>query len=98
LTPSQLLQRRVKVSEQLKILENERLAIDAELISLFSDRELRNGIEALGGWILHQRQRSSWAYATDTKKQIRNIQSLAQLTGSAHKIQTTYLALTQAVA
>ena len=55
LTPDQLLQRRVEISVQLKSLEQERQAIDAELLEVFSDPELRFGVRAPGGWVLRQR-------------------------------------------
>ena len=50
LTPDQLLQRRVEISGQLKTLEQERHAIDAELLGVFTDAELRFGVHAPGGW------------------------------------------------
>lgn len=41
--------RRVEISGQLKNLEQERQAIDAELLEFFSDPELRFGVRAPGG-------------------------------------------------
>ena len=55
LNPDQLLQRRVKITGQLKTLEQERQAIDADLLEVFSDAELRFGVRALGGWVLRSR-------------------------------------------
>jgi hypothetical protein len=95
LAPTQLLQRRVQVSEQLKNLEKERQAIDEELIAFYSDSELRRGLRGPGGWMLRQRQRTSWCYDPETKEQIRSLQNLSQHTGSAHRMQTTYLVLTR---
>jgi hypothetical protein len=95
LTPAELLTRRVEVTEQLKNLEKERQAIDEELIASYSDSELRRGLRAPGGWTLRQRQRTSWCYDPETKEQIRSLQNLSQHTGSAHRMQTTYLVLTR---
>jgi hypothetical protein len=95
LTPAQLLNRRVEVTEQLKNLEKERQAIDEELIATYSDSELRGGLRGPGGWMLRQRQRTSWCYDPETKEQIRSLQNLSQHNGSAQKIQTTYLVLTR---
>lgn len=52
LSPDGLLQRRVEIIGQLKTLERERQAIDAELLEVFSDAELRFGVRAPGGWVL----------------------------------------------
>jgi len=60
--PDQLLQRRVEVTGQIKILEQERQTIDADLQAIFSDSELRLGVSAPGGWLLKQRSRTSWEY------------------------------------
>jgi len=60
LTSDQLLQRRVEISGQLKSLEQERQAIEAVLLEVFSDPELRFGMRAPGGWVLRSRSRTSW--------------------------------------
>jgi len=58
LSTDELLQRRVEISGQLKTLEQERQAIDAELLEVFSDPELRFGVRAPGGWVLRSRSRT----------------------------------------
>ena len=97
LTPDQLLQRRVKISGQLKTLEQERQAIDAELLEVFSDPELRFGIHAPGGWILKQRSRSSWDYAPEIRDAIKGLQQQAQRDGRAQPLTSTYLCLTREI-
>ncbi|MCP9926395.1 hypothetical protein [Cyanobium sp. CH-040] len=95
LTPEGLLQRRVEVSEQLKVLEQERQAIDEELSTTYSPAELRRGIRVPGGCILRQRTRTSWQYAPEIRNVIRAIQKDAQESGEATELRTTYLVLTQ---
>jgi hypothetical protein len=95
LTPDQLLTRRVEISGQLKSLEQERQAIDAELLEVFSDPELRFGVRAPGGWILKQRSRSSWDYAPEIRETIKDLQQQAQRDGRAQPMTSTYLCLVQ---
>ena len=95
LTADQLLQRRVEISWQLKTLEQERHAIDAELLDAFSDTELRFGVRAPGGWILKQRSRSSWDYAAEIRAAIKDLQRQAQRDGQAQPLTSTYLCLVQ---
>ena len=93
LTPDQLLQRRVAISGQLKTLEQERQAIDTELLEVFSDPELRHGISASGGWLLKQRSRTSWDYAPEVRDAIKGLQQQAQRDGRAQSLSSTYLCL-----
>jgi hypothetical protein len=95
LTPDQLLQRRVAISGQLKTLEQERQAIDSELLEVFSDPELRHGISASGGWMLKQRSRTSWDYAPEVRDAIKGLQQQAQRDGRAQPLSSTYLCLVQ---
>ena len=95
LTPDQLVQRRVEVSEQLKTLEQERKVIDAELLEVFSDPELRHGISAPSGWVLRQRSRTSWDYAPEIREAIKTLQKQAQRDGRAQPITSTYLYMVQ---
>lgn len=95
LTPEQLLQRRVKVTEQLKTLEQERQVIDAELLEVYSDAELRCGVRVTGGWMLSSRSRSSWDYAPEVRDAIKGLQRQAQADGRAKQMMTTYLRLIQ---
>ena len=95
LTPDQLLQRRVAISGQLKTLEQERQAIDTELLEVFSDPELRHGISASGGWLLKQRSRTSWDYAPEVRDAIKGLQQQAQRDGRAQPLSSTYLCLVQ---
>ena len=95
LTPDQLIQRRVEISGQLKTLEQERQAIDTELLEVFSDPELRHGISASGGWVLKQRSRTSWDYAPEVRDAIKGLQQQAQRNGRAQPLSSTYLCLVQ---
>ena len=95
LTPDLLLQRRVEISGQLKTLEQERKVIDAELLEVFSDPELRHGISAPGGWVLRQRSRTSWDYDPEIRDAIKILQKQAQRDGRAQPLTSTYLCLVQ---
>ena len=95
LTPDQLLQRRVEIAGQLKTLEQERKVIDAELLEVFSDPELRHGISAPGGWVLKQRSRTSWDYAPEIRQAIKSLQQQAQRDGRAEPLTSTYLCMVQ---
>ena len=95
LTIEQLIQRRVEISGQLKTLEQERQAIDTELLEVFSDPELRHGISASGGWLLKQRSRTSWDYAPEVREAIKGLQQQAQRDGRAQPLSSTYLCLVQ---
>ena len=95
MTPDQLLQRRVEITGQLKTLEQERQAIDAELLEVFSDPELRFGVRAPGGWVLRQRSRTSWDYAPEIRQAIKGLQQQAQRDGRAQPLSSTYLCLVQ---
>ena len=91
LNPDQLLERRVEITGQLKILEQERQVIDAELLEVFSDPELRHGVSAPGGWILKQRSRTSWDYDPEIRDAIKGLQQQAQRDGRAQPLMSTYL-------
>jgi len=95
LTPDQLLQRRVEVTGRLKTLEQERQAIDAELLEVFSDPELRFGVRAPDGWVLRSRSRTSWDYAPEIRDAIKDLQRQAQRDGRAQPLVSTYLCLVQ---
>jgi hypothetical protein len=95
LSTDELLERRVEISGELKTLEQERQAIDAELLEVFSDPELRHGISASGGWMLKQRSRTSWDYAPEVRDAIKGLQQQAQRDGRAQPLGNTYLCLVQ---
>ena len=95
LSTDELLERRVEISRQLKTLEQERQAIDAELLEVFSDTELRFGVRAPGGWVLRSRSRTSWEYAPDIRDAIKGLQKQAQRDGRAQPLISTYLYLVQ---
>ena len=94
LSADALLMRRVEVTGQIKTLEQERQAIDAELLEVFSDPELRHGVRAPGGWVLRSRSRTTWDYAPETRDAIKNLQRLAQRDGRAQPLVSSYLCLT----
>ncbi|MBM3299210.1 MAG: hypothetical protein FJY85_04585 [Deltaproteobacteria bacterium] len=85
----------MEISRQLKTLEQERQAIDAELLEVFSDPELRFGVRAPGGWVLRQRSRTSWDYDPDIRDAIKGLQQQAQRDGRAQPLISTYLCLVQ---
>jgi len=91
LSADAMLLRRVEVTGQIKTLEQERQAIDAELLDVFSDPELRFGVRAPGGWVLKQRSRTSWDYSPEIRDAIKGLQRLAQRDGRAQPLVSTYL-------
>jgi hypothetical protein len=91
LSADQLLQRRVEITWQLKTLEQERQAIDAELLEVFSDAELRFGVRATGGWVLRSRSRTCWDYPPETRDGVKGLQQQAQRDGRAQPLTGTYL-------
>jgi hypothetical protein len=95
LTPDALLRRKVRIAQIAKRLEQERHAIDAELLSTFGDAELRFGVRAPGGWILRSRTRTSWDYDPEVRDVIKGLQDQAQRDGRAQPLVSTYLCLTQ---
>ena len=95
LSPDGLLHRRVEITGQLKKLEQERQAIDAELLEVFSDAELRFGVRAPGGWVLRSRSRTSWDYAPEIRDAIKSLQQQAKRDGRAQPLVSIYLYLTQ---
>lgn len=95
--PDQLLLRRIELTDQLKVLEQERKAIDAELLEVFSDPELRCGIRAPGGWVLKQRSRTSWDYAPEVRDAVKSIQKQAQRDGRAQPHLSSYLCMVQEI-
>ena len=94
LSTDNLLLRRREIQQSLKRLEEERQAIDSELVETFSSAELRFGIQFGGGLLLTQRQRTSWAYDDQTRAAIKAIQQEAQRAGSAWKQTSTFLSIT----
>ena len=95
LSADQLLQRRVEIAGQIKTLEQERQAIDTNLLETFTDAELRFGVRAPGGWVLRQRSRTSWDYDPEVRDAIKGLQGQAQRDGRAQPLTSTYLCLTQ---
>jgi hypothetical protein len=95
LTPYALLRRKVRIAQIAKRLEQERHAIDAELLSAFGDAELRFGVRAPGGWVLRSRSRTSWEYDTEVRDAIKGLQQQAQRDGRAQPLMSKYLCLAQ---
>jgi hypothetical protein len=95
LMPDALLRRRARITQIAKRLEEQRRAIDAELLSVFSPAELRCGVRAPGGWVLRQRSRTSWDYTPDIRDAIKGLQQQAQRDGRAQPLTSTYLCLVQ---
>ncbi len=97
LSADQLLQRRLEITGQLKTLEQERQAIDAKLLEVISDAELRVGVRAPGGWILRSRSRTCWDYCSEIRDAIKSLQQQAQRDGRAQPLVSTFLVATQEV-
>jgi hypothetical protein len=95
LSTDALLMRRVEITCQLKVLEQERQEIDATLREAFSDAELRFGVRAPGGWVLKQRSRTSWDYCPEVRDAIKDLQQEAQRDGRAQQLASSHLCLTQ---
>ena len=95
LTPDALLRRKVRITQIAKRCEQERQAIDAELLSTFGDAELRFGVRAPGGWVLKRRSRTSWEYDPEVRDAIKGLQGQAQRDGRAQPLASTYLCLLQ---
>ena len=94
----ELLQHRVVLSGQIKVLEQERQEVDQLLMESHSSAELKWGLSAPGGWTLKQRTRTSWQYSARTREVIKQIQQQAQHDGEATPVTSTYLTLTKASA
>ena len=95
LTADDLMRRRSRIAEIGKRLEQERQAIDSELLLAFNPAELRQGIRAPGGWVLRQRSRTSWDYAPEVRDAIKTLQQQAQRDGRAQPLVSTDLVATQ---
>ena len=91
LNATQLLTRRIWITGQLKVLDQERQVIDSEIQALFGDAELRFGVVAPGGWVIKQRTRTCWEYSPEVRELIRGIQTQAQQDGEAEAKSSTYL-------
>ena len=91
LNATQLLTRRIWITDQLKVLDEERQVIDSEIQALFGDAELRFGVVAPGGWVIKQRTRTSWEYSPEATELIRGIQIQAQQDGEAEAKSSIYL-------
>jgi len=79
----------------MKNLEQERQVIDAELVGVFSEAELRFGVPVQGGWILKQRSRTTWDYCPEVRDAIKGLQQEAQRDGRAQQLASSHLCLTQ---
>jgi hypothetical protein len=90
-----LLRRRARIARIAKRLEQERQAIDATLLETFTGAELRFGVRAPGGWVLRQRNRTSWDYAPEVRDAIKSLQQAAQRDGRAHPLVSSYLVASQ---
>ena len=90
-----LLQRRSEIAGQIKTLEQERQAIDAERLAMFHPAELHQGVRAPGGLILQQRSRTSWDDAAEVRDAIKILQQQAKRDGRAQPLTSTDLCLVQ---
>jgi len=92
----ELLQHRVVLSGQIKVLEQERQEVDQLLMESHSPAELKWGLSAPGGWTLKQRTRTCWQYSAQIRELIKQIQQQAQHDGEATPVTSTFLSLIKA--
>ena len=95
LTPTQLLQRRLEITQQSKHLEQERQRIDEELQEIHSEAELRFGLRVSDDWLLRQKSRTTWEYSPEVLEVVQAIQKEAQRDGRAVSRQTFFLSFTK---
>ena len=95
LTPIQLLQRRLEITQQSKHLEQEKQRIDQELQEIHSEAELRFGLRVSGEWLLRQKSRTSWEYSPEVLEVVKAIQKKAQRDGRAVSRQILFLSFTK---
>ena len=91
---TELCNRRLELYRKLKSMEEEKKAIDEQLLNYLSEAELKRGIKATDGSLLKIRNRSSWEYPEDVVRAIKDIREEAQHLGTATKLSTTYLTFT----
>jgi hypothetical protein len=85
----------VEITAQLKILEEEHQANEADLVEVFSDAELRFGVRAPRGWVLRQQNRTSWEDAPEIGDAMKGLQQQAQRDGRRQPLVSTFLVATQ---
>ena len=95
LTPTQLLQRRLEITQEAKHLEQERQRIDEELQEIHSEAELRFGLRVSDDWLLRQKSRTTWEYSPEVLEVVKAIQKKAQRDGRAVSRQTFFLSFTK---
>jgi hypothetical protein len=95
LTPTQLLQRRLEITQEAKYLEQERHRIDEELQEIHSEAELRFGLWVSDDWLLRQKSRTTWEYSPEVQEVVQAIQKEAQRDGRAVSRQTFFLSFTK---
>jgi len=88
------LRQRVEVPGQFKTLEQQRQAIDAELLVVVSDPELHQGGRAPGRRVLRARSRIPWDDAPKIRAAIKDAQRIAQRGGRAQPLVSSDLCLT----
>lgn len=88
---SDLCERRLQLLRTIKASEEEKKEIDEQLMSYLSEAELKIGVKTRNGNILKIRNRSSWDYPEEVLSAIKNLREEAQHTGTAKKMNSTYL-------
>ena len=76
------------------MLGQERQAMDAELLEVFSGAEPRMGLRAPGGWLLRQRIRICWNDPAEVRDSRKGLQQQAQRDGRAQRLASRSLCLT----
>ena len=90
---SELSQRRLRLSEQIKVLESERKYIDETLLDQLSEQELKIGIRVNPEYLLMMRNKSTWSYPEVATQEIYTIRKHYQELGEAYLSTTPYLVL-----
>jgi hypothetical protein len=62
----------------------------------FTDSDLRQAVRAPGGRVLQERSRTSWDYPPEIREAIKGLQTKAQNDGTAQRLTSTHIVITQA--
>ena len=90
----ELCEHRQSISKQLRSLEEERRAIDDELMEYLSEEELRRGVKLKSGSSLKMRARTNWKYPDEIVMKISDLRRHSREVGEAFSETTSYLVIT----
>jgi hypothetical protein len=95
LSPDDFLCGWARITQIAKQLKEERQAREEILLETFTGAELRLGVCAPGGWVLRQRNGTSWDDAPEVRDAIKSLQQQAQQDGREQPLKSTYPCLTK---